>query len=696
MSFTKRLWKTSVQILCQRVEYWYRMYRIENICSPQIKKESDCKMKITELKCPACGGDLKIDKENKNFAVCEYCNTSFALEWEHEEATLTGRIHYEVPQKPPVQKQTGWEPYGWKRGLALGIIGVVLILALNAKGIYSRWQMEHNQSPASKLTAEDSIRESIRENIKETESETARDITAEIDAMLGSSDAETETSLTGAIGAMAEAVFGKPSDEITDGELAKIQWIETDYDWDYFLVGYSFSNPFEDEDAELTWLSFSRDIPTGKECLNRFTGLKKLNTSLSIGKNSLAGLSLNSIGCYASSPAEMAELLTDTSQLKEIRLNSGVESLDGLEQFPNLESLYIDGYSLTDFSKIVSLPSLKSLTLESCDGINDFSVFRVMDSLEELDIDSENLKSLDFLSGMKSLKSLRIADAALLTLDGLEERTQLETLMLEDCDNLKNMTALESLTGLKELYIELPYNCPQPDLSGMTQLKKLGLSQFQDCSFLSGMTELVSLHLTGCELKESTSLANLTNMEELSLSTNIGRGQSLDFITHFPALKTLSLQGVTTYDDISAIFSIPTLRSLDISGMECEIAFDRLKDNPSLEELYMDGLLLYENAEVYGSDGFYSVYWDDVVLNEHTDFLAHFPSLSVLSIADNELTDIHFAENLPALEYIDLSDNFVTDLTPLSGSGGLQAVICTGNPVSNYRVLGDNVLVISE
>lgn len=655
-------------------------------------------MKITELKCPSCGGDLKIEKENKNFAVCEYCSTSFALEWEHREAAPTSRVNYEIPPKPPVQKRSGWEYYGWKRGLALGITGIVFLLAVNAKGIYNRWQADHGRGSAGSSASKLHVAETIKE--RETEYETGlgikNGIEAAPDAMEASGGGETETPLTGCLGAMAEAVFGKPADEIPDSDLARIQWLEMAYDWDYFLIGYSFSNPFEDEDAELTWLSFSRNMPAGKECLSRFTGLKKLNTEQPLDKKNIVSPDLNSIGCYASSPAEIAELLANPSQLKELRMNGGVDSLEGLDQFQNLETLYIDGYNLTDFGPIVSLPSLKSLTLEDCDGMTDFSIFHVMASLEELDINSENLKSLNFLSGMESLKSLRLTDAKILTLDGLEKRPQLETLELRDCDNLKNMTALESLTDLKELYIDLPYDCPQPDLSGMTQLKRLGLSQFQDCSFLSAMTELVSLELTGCEPGGGTSLANLTKMEELSLRTNMGGWQNLDFITGFPALKTLSLQGVTTYDDISGIFSIPALRRLDISGMECEIAFDRVKDNPSLEELYMDGILLYENAQIYGDNGDISIYWDDVVLNEHTDFLAHFPSLRTLSIAENELTDISFAEKLPALEQMDLTDNFVTDLKPLSALGELKLVICTGNPISNYRVLDKKVTIINE
>ena len=57
---------------------------------------------------------------------------------------------------------------------------------------------------------------------------------------------------------------------------------------------------------------------------------------------------------------------------------------------------------------------------------------------------------------------------------------------------------------------------------------------------------------------------------------------------------------------------MPTLKSLTISGMECEIAFDRIAENTTLEELSIDNIKLYKNVSVSGGGGFYSVDWDDV------------------------------------------------------------------------------------
>ena len=638
-------------------------------------------MKITELKCPACGGDLKIDKEHKNFATCEYCNSSFALEWEHEKVIVLGQTDYRnIPRQPAENSRKG---NGGDRFPAIVITICLFVLTLVARTAFRLSRT--GQYPPNRPSVESQPQISTADSMWETDE----------NPPVYFADEETEPHLSGIYALLAENIFGKPADEVTSSELSKIQWLETAYDWDYLLIGYSFSNPLEDHTAELTWLTFSRDNSGGSESLRHFTGLKKLNVDSSLQKSDIEGLALQSIGCYASSPKKVAELIGDTSSIKELRLNVAVSSLDGLTDFPNLETLYIDGYELTDISPLAGQPALKSLTLESCDAVTDFSVLNVMHSLEELELDTKNLKALTFLAGMENLKCLRIDKAAILTLDGLDERPELKTLKLEDCDNLKDMSALENLTNLQELYIELPYDCQPPDLSRMTGIRRLELSNFDDCSFLSGMTELVSLRLSGCELRDGTLFSGLTKMEELSLGANIGLGQPTKFIVGFPALRKLDLRGVLTYDDISGILSMPTLVQLDISGMECEINFDKVKENPSLQELRMDGLTLYENVEVYNSGGVVSVYWDDVTLNEHTDFLSCFPSLRTLGIGDNELTDIGFAQNLPALEELDISGNFITDIKPLASLANLKSVTCTDNPISNDRVLNEKVAIIN-
>ena len=184
------------------------------------------------------------------------------------------------------------------------------------------------------------------------------------------------------------------------------------------------------------------------------------------------------------------------------------------------------------------------------------------------------------------------------------------------------------------------------------------------------------------------SVAGLSKLRKLTC-TSYGSDRSLAFINHLTTLEELNLGGMVTYEDVSGIFMLPQLKKLHISGMECEIDFDKITDNPSLESLEMAGIKLYENVKIEGGYGIVSIDWDNVYLADHTDFVAHFPNLKKLDVADNKLENIDFAAALMNLEEIDLSDNYVTDLHALAELPSLREVNCKGNPVSNLRVLDE-------
>ncbi len=244
--------------------------------------------------------------------------------------------------------------------------------------------------------------------------------------------------------------------------------------------------------------------------------------------------------------------------------------------------------------------------------------------------------------------------------------------------------------------LEKPYNCEEPSLAGLTGLKRLTLDNFDSCAFLSKLTELEELTLRSCDMPSNIDLSGLTQLKRLTCTT-FYQDRSLAFVKNISSLEYLNLGGMVTYEDISGIFALPNIRELKLSGMECEIDFDRVGDNSSLESLEMAGVRLYENVKVYSSGGMTSVYYDDVFLAEHLDFFEHFPSLRKLDVADNELKDLEFAGSLVNLEEIDFSENYVTDMHVLASIPSLRLVNCTGNPISNLRVLDENhVHVINE
>lgn len=645
-------------------------------------------MKITELRCSACKGTMKVDPDNPNYAVCEYCGTKYLIEWDKagREAgegnpgmkRIPEPIHYQ-PIQPPEPKKNGWEVLGWKWSIAMALAIITAAGIIYGPAIYRRYQMDHGPKTAAEADFGSGTDENGGFAADGTDGASVKEI-----------------HLDGIMKEFVEYVFDQPAEVITEKQLASIQWIEFKASMDFREIGYSLQNPFKDTDAELIWVKFPRDEYSDADlsCLPLFTGLKKLGTNQSVRKEDLHGIALEGIRGYFDSLEEAAALMEDTATIREIEMKGNTVSLKGAEQLPNLEILSLDCDQIDEPKALVNMKSLKSLSVDLYDEGMDFSVFGMMPWLEKVTISSKKLKDFSFVSGMDGLKELSLCYGTFLNLDPLKSCTGLEALSVERCDEVKDMSALAGLANLRKLRVDLPYGCPEPDLSGLAAMEELYLESFSKTGFLRHMTQLKTLTLDSCRVEEPSDFDGLVNLVTLNCTSFGAAERDYGFVTRLPALERLNLRGTKTYGDISGIFNLPTLAYLDIGSMECEIDFDKIRENTSLKTLVMDHIKLYKNVTVSGGNGIYSVNWDDVNLVEHLSFLEKFKGLDSLSIRENELTDVGFAASLPALRSIDFSDNYVTDLSPLSELKMLRKVNCAENPVSNFEVLSESVLVV--
>lgn len=619
-------------------------------------------MKITELRCKSCNGTLEIDEKDPNTAVCEYCRTKYTIEQDEDDAKLT-----EIPKIQYTPRQFSSPPKNDVDYRVVVVFAGFALVVVTFFGVLGGANVARTPEP--------------------TGFEAFQEYT-----LPASDTQEEEVELTGCLKLMAESAFGRTGGDIPQAELDKIRWIEQHSSLNSTMIGYSFENPLENDDAVLTWVSCPEDEEWGNEGLARFRGLKKLEGVSAWELSYLEEIELESIGGYFHSPANVLEYIKKPEMIKEIVYTSSVNSLQGLELFPNLERLTIEGSDLTEIKEVVAVKNLKHLTLNNFDDLRDFSVFSVLGNLESLRIESETLKDLGFIENMNQLRKLEVADAAIISVDALTSRPELETLVIENCDELKDLSGVTGLVNLKNLSIELPYNCPEPDLGRLIQLESLTLAGFKNCSFLRNFVNLRTLTMDNCAVENRSELAGLVNLKELTCTAfNRMVARDYRFISAVPALERLDIRGMSTYEDISDFFNMQTLKELNITGMECEINFSKLTANPNLEILKMDGLRLYKNVQVSGYGGIQYVDWDNVTLEEHLNFISNYQGLKQLSIADNGLTSLEFASSLPALETINLADNYITDLKPLVGLTHLKEVRCSGNPISNYRVLGDGI-----
>lgn len=610
--------------------------------------------------------------------------------------TEAAGIDYQ-PEDSGKRYRTGWEPYGWKRGAALGIAFILVTLLLKGKDIYNRWKMNHEQKSETMTESEIDIETPVINDIQERN----RQAKAEREETEQEENGQ-EAVFSGVLEQFVSRLYGCPAKDVSEAQLKKIKQLAVKRDWGVWQIGYSYDEPaqgtldFHDESDGLSWMSFSDEEKLETGSLHLFSGLKKLDVDTVVSVEDIKGLPLESISAYFDTPGQAAELLKRPEAVRELGFNTGADSLDGLDAFENLETLYLDNSELDSIDELIHVGQLKNLTLICDESLTDFAVIGKLSSLENLSLQADGLRTLDFVSGLKQLESLEIERGMILTLSGLENCTALKKLSVTGCMELKDMSMAAELTNLQELALEVPYGCKEPDLGSLTGLKKLSLEQFEDCSFIRNMAGLEELALTGCYIPARQDLAKLTSLKSFSCTYTVDLQLDIGIIESMSTLERLDLRGMAIFEDISGLFGMPKLKELNISGMECEIAFDAVGENPALEILHMDNMVLYENVWVDNSTGITMADWDDVLFDEHTDFLGNFTGLKELYLSENGLTDISFAEKMSALEILDISENYVTQLRPLAGLPSLQKVVCMGNPLKNENVLKDSVVIVDS
>lgn len=593
-------------------------------------------------------------------------------------------------------KRSGWDSYGWKIGVVCGLVLIACILLLTGMSLYRRLKL--NQEEKNAKTAQTQITEHAGKAGGVTGSQTLQDEAQEKEA----------PALQGILAEFVSRVYRIPAKDVTQSQLSKIQQLTIRREFDLWHVGYSFETPkdpvfpitesgelFQNSAEGLTWIDFSSDAVLDLKGLVLFSGLKRLDVCGALSASDIKGLPLVSVSAYFDDPAQAASILENPGAITELGFHAGVESLKGIQQFENLETLYLDYAELDNIDALISLKHLKNLTLYSEETLTDFAVIGKLPELETLRLETYGLRGTDFLKNLPNLKQLEITGAQIHMLSGLENCSALETLSIDCCEELKDMTAVESLTGLQELALDMPYGCQEPNLESLTSLKKLSLSYVTDCSYLENLTALTELHLDGCALPETLDPTKLTSLSTLSLTFPYHE-QELAAVERFPSLERIDLQGIEVYKDISGIFNMPHLRELNLRDVDCEIDFDAVSENPSLEILRMENLFLFKNIEISRDGIFTGIDYDEVSLEDHMAFFRKFPSLRELYLRGNELTDLSFVGELPTLEVLDISDNYITGLSPLAGLPSLKMVICGDNPLESARGLGDSVVVIDQ
>lgn len=658
-------------------------------------------MKMVEIKCPSCGGKLKVEDSQTKLITCEYCGSQFLL----DDEKVQHITNYNIYQTTPSGKDQG---NGAKIALGAGLAcaGVLLAAFILSSGSGSSSgprtappSIPAYTRPAGYLGKEGEAGEEVRE---------------------GETAPKADSPL---FHAMTWEMFQKEPSEISPEDLAGVRYLKVETSLETDRVWYSFDDPYSEKEPVVQTASFGA-MDWEPQDAAAFTGLVKLDLGSGLSRvRTLKGLKeLKGITAGNVEISGIKDMLDDPAQITELQLK-GITSMEGIASFENLERLTVRDYPDTNLKQLVPLKSLNYLSLEdtvdsdsiiSTDKdkirVKDYSAISVMCGLKSLYLNSDIIKDIGFIKGLPALEDLTLEDTAVISLASLSEVPALRSLTLLGNNKVQDFGPVGTAPGLTSLSIDKMTSQPDPDLSSLSGLERLEIKGFMSISSIRGLSSLKELSIHNCNVDQADALSSLTGVERLtfySVWNSQGNLRNLDFLKGMTGLKYADFTGnldgtgwsgynylVEVYGDVSSIFNHQGLEELYLDNSKFEINFDKIKENPSLRVLGLRNMELHKNYYVESYGGMTSVWYDDVKLGEHMDILSRFPNLEELYLDSNELADLNFAAGLKNLKRLSLKDNYITDLAPLKQAEFLEYLDIRDNPVGEVGDVGNGVEIL--
>ena len=376
-------------------------------------------MKIVEIKCPSCGGKLKMEGKETKLVTCEYCGNQFLLDDEKKQNITNYNIYQHTPSTSAGKTSSSGNTTPLYIAMAalvvLGGFAAVAALLINKPA----------QEPDKPILA-----------------------------TYATSQPQTQKSLpqTSELYQLLLETFGE--------ELTNITYIKITTTTDQSQILYSFDDPYG-ASPDIRELILPKATWNGND-FQYFTGLVRLESTYKIpDKTDLSGLTkLQGILTSGMTPSQIAKMVADPAQIKELSLRDP-DSMEGITELSELEILSVRNMPDQNLKQLVTLKHLKELSLEDTNSsssiisnnkqrVEDYSAVSAITSLESLSIHSDLIKDLGFLKGMSQLKSLTIDDTSVINLEPIKELSGLQSLTLIDNSKAKDYESVY-LQGLSSL-----------------------------------------------------------------------------------------------------------------------------------------------------------------------------------------------------------------------------------------------------
>ena len=317
--------------------------------------------------------------------------------------------------------------------------------------------------------------------------------------------------------------------------------------------------------------------------------------------------------------------ITQLEMLKLFRFRAEgmqIESLTGLEDATNLESLILEANRIADLRPLSNLTALQTLRLGH-NYIVDISPLANLTQLKVLDLVDNQIKNVGALANLTQLTDLALANNA------IRDFRPLFGLNLQSVD-----IDIHKLQELASSEIEIP----DPNLERAIR-EELGLSSDFPIT-QQEMSKLFSLSAKAMQIENLAGIEYAHNLEDLNIRNN--PINNLTPIASLRRLEDLDLSGIPI-EDLTFLKDLTQLRDLHLFA--CEIT-----DITPLQNLTKLVVLILEANKI-----------TDLTL------LANLTQLQTLRLRHNYIVDISPLANLTKLKELDLVDNLILDISALQG-----------------------------
>ena len=225
-------------------------------------------MKMVEIKCPSCGGKLKVEDSQTKLITCEYCGSQFLL----DDEKVQHITNYNIYQTTPSGKDQG---NGVKIALGAGLAcaGVLLAAFILSSG---------SGSSSGPRTAPPSIPAYTR-----PAGYVGKEGEAEEEVREGETAPKADSPL---FHAMTWEMFQKEPSEISPEDLAGVRYLKVETSLETDRVWYSFDDPYSEKEPVVQTASFVA-MDWEPQDAAAFTGLVKLDLGSGLSRvRTLKGL----------------------------------------------------------------------------------------------------------------------------------------------------------------------------------------------------------------------------------------------------------------------------------------------------------------------------------------------------------------------------------------------------------------------